>query len=299
MIIGISGKKGSGKDTVGVIIQHLVDNYIDDISLIRYNLEQGTSVTDKWQIHKFADTLKDIVCILIGCTRKQLEDEEFKNSWLPNTWNREVRNCTCSVEWNVANGICLKCATPTSFVHTTYRWLLQHLGTEIGREIHKDVWVNALFSKYKQERLYRGIIDGDTVWNGEYVINVLHAFENTFEDINGHLYKTKNWETIRLSNWIITDCRFTNEANAVTDRGGIMIRVNRPIIHHKGLYGEITPELIHKVEERHQAEISRRHPSETELDNYPFDEHNIIDNNGTIDELIIKVKQCLIYNKII
>ena len=30
------------------------------------------------EIKKFADKLKDIVCLLIGCTREQLEDQEFK-----------------------------------------------------------------------------------------------------------------------------------------------------------------------------------------------------------------------------
>ena len=39
-----------------------------------------------WQIKKFADKLKDIVCLLIGCTREQLEDSEFKNKELGEEW---------------------------------------------------------------------------------------------------------------------------------------------------------------------------------------------------------------------
>lgn len=33
----------------------------------------------EYKIKKFADKLKDIVCILIGCTREQLEDSKFKS----------------------------------------------------------------------------------------------------------------------------------------------------------------------------------------------------------------------------
>ena len=36
---------------------------------------------------KFADKLKDCVCILLGCTRSQLEDREFKESYLSSEWD--------------------------------------------------------------------------------------------------------------------------------------------------------------------------------------------------------------------
>lgn len=48
--------------------------------------------------------------------------------------------------------------------------------------------------------------------------------------------------------WIITDCRFPNEAEAVKDRGGVVIRIDRPGV------GPVN-----------------RHPSETALDNWDFD----------------------------
>jgi hypothetical protein len=74
-----------------------------------------------------------------------------------------------------------------------------------------------------------------------------------------------------LPNWIITDMRFPNEMKAVKERKGITIRVSRTGIH--------TP----KVEDLH--------PSETSLDDAEFDYH--IDNSGTIEDLVEKVKQIL------
>jgi len=89
-IIGVSGKIGSGKDTVGRIIQYFTAN---DVSPSCFDkLIEGKSVKghhdSNWEVHKFADKLKDIVCLLIGCTREQLEDSEFKNKPLGKDWIR-------------------------------------------------------------------------------------------------------------------------------------------------------------------------------------------------------------------
>jgi hypothetical protein len=174
-LIGISGKIGSGKDTVGSILQDYSDDNAED-----------------YQIKKFATKLKEIAALLIGCDVSDFEDREFKEKELGEEWN----------------GL-------------TPRKILQLLGTEAGRNIiHPNIWVNALFAD--------------------------------FED----------------SNWIITDVRFPNEAQAIKDRGGIVIRVERP-------GGE--------------SHCGGAHASETALDTYNFD--YVIDNEGNIDELIDKVKQ--------
>jgi hypothetical protein len=64
--------------------------------------------------------------------------------------------------------------------------------------------------------------------------------------------------------WVITDARFLNEARAVKDRGGYMVRVNRP--------GVEPPNL---------------HASEVEMIDYPFD--YVIENDGTLADLTGKV----------
>ena len=247
MIIGISGKIGSGKDTVGEIIRFLWD--------IK-NTKQGQLLTvedfiaapsdadssNPYQIKKFADKLKDIVCLLIGCTREQLEDREFKEKELGEEWvkyriiTKGLPNYYVSTlqeaEANVrhSNQRYVK-------VMMTPRLMLQLLGTECGREIiHPDIWVNALFADYKCPCNNCRPVECDS-----------------------------------LANWIVTDVRFPNEAQAIKDKGGIVIRVNR--YDENGM----------------PYKTLNNHPSETALDNYKFDE--VIENNGSIEELIEKVKK--------
>lgn len=70
------------------------------------------------------------------------------------------------------------------------------------------------------------------------------------------------------SNWIITDCRFKNEAEAIKKRGGIIVRIERG----DGSYGQ-------------------EHSSESELDGWEFD--YVIKNDSGIDSLQDKVGQML------
>lgn len=76
-----------------------------------------------------------------------------------------------------------------------------------------------------------------------------------------------------LPNWIITDMRFPNELEAVKDRGGITIRVTRP------------------------GNAKEDHISETALDDAKFN-YEIL-NDGTLEDLVKKVKQILIKENII
>jgi len=72
-------------------------------------------------------------------------------------------------------------------------------------------------------------------------------------------------------NYIITDCRFKNEAQAVKDAGGFLIRVNRP---------------INPIAKNSNRDLS--HPSETDLDDYTgFDV--IIQNDSDLNSLNVKV----------
>jgi len=96
MIIGISARKKSGKDLVGHIIQYFTAvkstqkplfDYPECLEVINnYPKYKDWLNQNGWEIKKFADKLKDIVCLLIGCTKEQLEDEEFKNSELEEEW---------------------------------------------------------------------------------------------------------------------------------------------------------------------------------------------------------------------
>ena len=72
-----------------------------------------------------------------------------------------------------------------------------------------------------------------------------------------------------LSHWLITDCRFKNEAEAVRRHGGIVVRINNSSMP---VPGEV-------------------HPSESDLDDFEFD--YVIDNNGTIQEFYEKIVQMM------
>ena len=298
MIIGISGKIGSGKDTVGKIIQELTTKTIDTHRTIEDEFgnplrefnKEGRDIgyatikitkTD-WEIKKFAYKLKQIVSILTGIPVEDLEKQEVKDSLLGEEWirygyangftqqNGETRmiNQTCSKERYEEE---LKTNWQTAYKHQyTVRDLLQLIGTEAMRNvIHSNIWVNALFVDYKLK-----IGKYDSI-----------AIQDSYP------------------NWIITDVRFPNEAEAIKQRGGILIRINRypdVIIDRPGQ--ERIIEKFDVLNERHmnlyKGEIQRQHPSETSLDNY--DKWNyIFDNNGTIEQLIEMTKMMLINEKII
>lgn len=295
MLIGISGKIGSGKDTIGNIIQYLE---VKKRFNLDYSFEDFIAYNETiWEIKKMADKLKDIVCLLIGCTRQQLESNDFKNSLLPDawqifdlyTWGRK----TGAVFYNEEE-LKDKIVNPTSqhcysYVKSqrTVRWMLQYIGTELFRDkLHENVHINALFTDYNIEHyLY-----GDTVYtlqdDGSYKPNDLnHSGMSEQDMINLKAHK------VEACNWIITDVRFPNEVKAVKSRKGILIRVNRS--------SHIIKKDIYTFKDGESKIIAiPEHPSETGLDNYDGFDY-VIDNNGTIEELVEKVRMILTIEKII
>jgi hypothetical protein len=219
MIIGINGKIGAGKDTVGTIIQGLI----------------LTNKNQFFEIKKFGGKLKQIASILTGIPVKKFEDQEFKTNLL-------------DVQWGTVQDIPLNSIPPFADmqfnVMMTVREFLQKLGTEAMRDgLHKNVWVNALFADYKE---YRRKVEDE-----EYVKE--------------------------YPNWIITDLRFPNELDSVEKRDGITIKVTRS--HEKN------------------KNTAKLHPSETALDKAVFD-YEIL-NDGTMEELVQKVREILIEEKLI
>lgn len=190
MIIGVSGYSGSGKDTVGAIIQYLncqnPQSSIEEISTNYSEYEYWLDEQSGWEIRKFAGKLKDIASHLTGIDIEDFEDQEFKKTNLGPEWDVPA---TASL----VNGI----IDLSEMRPMTVREFLQKLGTNALRNgLHHNVWVNALMADYKGAHL------GE--WKGEKVYS-----EN-------------------YPNWIITDVRFPNEAQAIKDKGGIIIRVDRP-----------------------------------------------------------------------
>jgi hypothetical protein len=252
MIIGISGKIGTGKDEVGKIIQFLTANIAKKCTYIEAK-EYEFNYEVYWNIKKFAFAVKQVCSILTGIPVEDFEKEEIKNTGLGGEWDYLSKGWIPSYN-NPDNKGLEPNAEPVTM---TVRQLLQKVGTDaIRNQVHPNAWVNALFTDYKEQ---------------DYV-----------NSIN--------------SNWIITDVRFPNEAKAIKDRGGIIIRVNREWLTVANEKGNKTT-INHLIPLDSGKTNIESHISETALDDYTFD--YTIDNNGTIEELIEKVKEILIKEKII
>lgn len=295
MIIGVSGKIGSGKDLIGQIIQYLTkkDSNMDDQDFIEElagNEFFGDAVSD-WQIRKFADKLKDIVCLLIGCTRQQLEDRNFKNQELGEEWwywkvySNIAKNHCELISYNGEHGFYDRKSNYQghALIQLTPRLLLQLLGTQCGRQIiHPNIWVNALFTDYK---------------------SIFY---------NPHDKSSFKPEHLGYPNWIITDTRFPNEADAIKRYGGIVIRVERAMIDRfPELYEEFLSNSIASSDNifiqwlcessninYQELGQSLKHESETALDDFDNFDY-IIENDGDIQGLIEKVRAILRQEKII
>lgn len=304
-IIGISGKAGVGKDLVGEIIQYLTSDYYLSGKSFAYFQEDNKRRNDypdylDWQIKKFADALKDIVCILLGCTREQLEDRNFKEKELGEEWwywkvYSDIRDDKFElIPYNGENGFYDRKSNYKGhfLFKPTPRMLLQQIGTHLFRnQLHTNCWVNATMADYK-------LIPDKSItileWKGKSNFNQKEAFQEMYPC--NHIYP----------NWIITDVRFPNEANAVKERGGINIRVERlfyEILENGELEWADDKDkrfnLMRFSPKVYDKESSKKifikslnsHESETALDDYEFD--YVIDNNSDIKSLIEKVRYIL------
>lgn len=83
-LIGINGIIGSGKDTVGKIIQYLdlmkFTGETPDAQEFKYwYIDRNHNIENsKWQIKKFAGKLKQIASLMTGIPVEKFEDQEFK-----------------------------------------------------------------------------------------------------------------------------------------------------------------------------------------------------------------------------
>ena len=213
MIIGINGYAGSGKDTVGTIIQYLqadTDLPLKGVLKKTAHHEWWLEERSGWEIKKWAGKLKDIASLLTGIPVKNFEDQEFKTSLL-------------GPEWGTVTDIPLNSVPVFADIQfnklISVREFLQKLGTDAIRDsLHTNAWVNALMADY---------IPTQVQWS------------------DGPIGGYKDGP---MPNWIITDTRFPNEAQAIKDKGGLVIRVDRPGV-----------------------KPINDHPSEVGLDSWDFD----------------------------
>lgn len=98
MLIAITGQKFSGKSTVADMLSN----------------ELGYPVTS------FAKKLKEVTCVLAGCTMEQLEDFNFKETqFVP-----EYLHIYCGGNM------------------PTFRAFLQYFGTDVMRKYNNNIWID-------------------------------------------------------------------------------------------------------------------------------------------------------------
>lgn len=282
MLIGINGKISSGKDTVGKIIKALLFeqeyNQEKRIKLSIAQMIQGDLYLHQgWEIKKFAAKLKQCASLLTG-----IPVEDFGK--------QEVKDIVLGKEWTVDRGPNIMKGPKGEFAEyerfsspLTVRELLQRLGTEgVRNGVHTNAWVNALFADYKYNLTYDTLVGA--------VRNMIHKEDNKVSDT--------------YPNWIITDMRFPNEFDAVKQRNGITIRIVRypkEVATTKVFKYAPRTETFDPENPKHmnlyRGECLKMHLSEIALDEHTFD-YEIL-NNGSIDDLILKVKHILVQTKII
>jgi hypothetical protein len=210
MIIGISGYAKSGKDTVAKIIQYINRGN----TTVEYSLEDAV----KDSSYEVILDIESLWCIkkFSGALKKVasiltgIPVHRFED--------QEFKDSFLGKEWHTEVEAPLDVAfDDVKFMKMmSVRELLQKLGTDAIRNgLHPNAWVNAAMAGYKPS-----------------VVGY---------DANGS-------PVPELPRWIFTDCRFPNEAQAIKDAGGFVIRVDRPGV------GPVND-----------------HPSETALDNWDFD----------------------------
>ena len=261
MIIGINGYSGSGKDTIGKLIQivssKIPDHYTIEELITYYHTQHEWWLEEEsgWEIKKWAGKLKYIANLLTGIPTSKFEDQEFKKTYLPEQWNFYTISLIDNGKLLLQKGRYTTKEEAEAYIpmlkeiygefrmeyavgmqQMTVRQFLQELGTDACRNgLHPNTWVNALLADYKPGPFYPNVPAED------------HA---------------------KLPNWIITDTRFPNEAQAIKDAGGIVIRVDRPGV-----------------------KAINAHPSETGLDDWNFD-HKIM-NGSDIVSLMLSVNTIL------
>ena len=132
MIIGISGKAQSGKDTVCRMIVYTLWYYNYSQRLKPFDIEHYYTTYERfgdvidfthWYKTSFANKLKQCLSNILNVSISKFEDNEFKKS---------------EVEW----------------LGMTVRELLQKFGTAIRNEVSDDFWVKACLNNLEKDDDY-------------------------------------------------------------------------------------------------------------------------------------------------
>jgi len=204
MIISFSGRIGSGKDTAAQIVQELYPEM-------------------NWQVKGFADKLRQVASIFLGIPPEELKKQEVKMQFLGPEWDYFKSHYRLDGKRYDVDGIFGTATAALIAVHESgysegcdeyqmrIRNFLQILGTDAIRDkLHPNSWVNALMVDYKPI--------------GARINNLIPC---NVEMVGGEFVFSDKCRPL-MPNWLVTDCRYPNEVEAIKSRGGTCIRIVRP-----------------------------------------------------------------------
>jgi len=347
-LVSLSSPKGGGKDLVCKIIQMIEawkhsskvfqDDYIDMEDYIITNIDDPTYInySSSWVNEKFAKKLKQMLAIPLGIHPEQLEDRVYKDTPLPTEWDlwevkykKEERTYIFTKyftyesdieDWSFETGNYIQTQEKIS---STPRLLMQLIGTEAIRiGLHKNAWVNALFSDYIPRD--KGVVFNreDMSIGSAYSHKECSGCKKSFTGFKRARYCNKciKDESLQIyPKWIITDTRFENEFQAIKARGGITVRIDaskrldilrvakaerlaqlelmedsKDIFYQSSdgdfhIMNNAYQEKYTKLYNKYFNEIEDTHASENEWKTFGFDYS--IDNNKGLPHLIKEVKK--------
>jgi len=214
MLIGIAGKAGAGKDTVAAIIApvhlvHVNGGWVDIGHVVdpaAAALRHREAFMGRAVQLSLADPIKIAAQAFYDFTSQQLwGSSEHRNKPDP-------RYTTTHVAHNLISGICARCgwsvadaANNLCETALTPRRALQIMGTEVGRQLYANTWVNMLIrrvteltSKTRIEKPH-----GASEFKGSWLIGTTDLV-------------------------VVPDVRFVNEVDAIIAAGGEVWNVTRP-----------------------------------------------------------------------
>jgi len=132
MLIGISGKANTGKDTICKLLQEMYPEKF-------------------FQNRKFSKKVYEIVSILTKIPVEELMKRENKESLeVPSTWWYFINDLKFKFPYNEFKGS--KLVEDCTLVKPKVREVLQTIGTDIFRSYNSNIWVDLLLEDYNPNK---------------------------------------------------------------------------------------------------------------------------------------------------
>lgn len=165
MIVAISGKIGSGKDTVAKMIQGISIGLRKDHTIRTLRNTPDIPFEDlffvKWEVHKLAGILKELVAKLTGQSLQRIEKREVKESFAPEEWNYTLEDAKeyLTLQWQAGKTILAldderwirQRATELGFQwRRTFRDMMVEIANLIRDQYHPQAWALGMMAEYRE-----------------------------------------------------------------------------------------------------------------------------------------------------